>query len=188
MLDGAALLGRAELQLLGDHNVGNALAAVLAARAAGVEPAALARGLAGFRARAHRLEPIGEVEGVLWINDSKATNVASVAVAVRAMSRPFVLIAGGRHKGEPYVSLVPSLGSRCRAVVAYGEAAPLIQRDLSPGATVQVVNLFADAVGLARRLSRPGDAVLMSPACSSFDQFTSYEERGETLRRLVEAM
>jgi UDP-N-acetylmuramoylalanine-D-glutamate ligase len=108
--------------LLGDHNVANALAASLAAREAGADPTRLAAGLRSFKAIPHRVEPIREVDGVLWINDSKSTNVTSTEVAVTALERPFVLLLGGRHKGAPYSPLIPLLKGRCRAVVAYGEA------------------------------------------------------------------
>jgi len=188
VLDGAPLLPRADLPLLGDHNVHNALAAALAARAAGAAPEAIAEGLRSFRGLPHRLERIREVAGVVWINDSKATNVASAAVALRAMDRPYVAILGGRHKGEPYTALGALLGDRCRGIVAYGEAAPLVHADLAGAAAVTVVPVFADAVAAAATRTRPGDAVVLTPACSSFDQFANYEERGATFRRLVEAM
>src|SRR5207245_3036673 len=96
----------------------------------GVAPGALGEGLRSFTPLPHRLEPVREVGGVLWINDSKATNVASTVVAVEAMSRPFVLLLGGRHKGEPYTRLAPLLRGACRLVVAYGESGGLIERDL----------------------------------------------------------
>jgi len=188
VLDGEPLLPRADLPLLGDHNVHNALAAALSARAAGMRAAAIADGLRSFRGLPHRLERVREVGGVVWINDSKATNVASTAVALRAMDRPYVAILGGRHKGEPYTTLGPLLGRRCRGIVAYGEAAPIVQADLGGATAVAVVPAFADAVAAAGARARPGDAVLLTPACSSFDQFANYEERGATFRRIVEAM
>ncbi len=188
VVDGAAVLPRAELPLLGDHNVANALAASLAARVAGVPSAALADGLRTFRPMKHRLEPVGEVGGVLWINDSKATNVASTEMAVRGMTRPFVLLLGGRHKGEPYARLAAAAAGRCRAVVAYGEAGDLVEADLGPLLHVVRAGPFAEVIETARRLARPGDAVLLSPACSSYDQFRNYEERGATFRAAVEAM
>jgi UDP-N-acetylmuramoylalanine--D-glutamate ligase len=186
VLDGAPVLPRGDLPLLGDHNVHNALAAMLAAAAAGLAPGSIAAGLRTFRGLPHRLELVREVGGVRWINDSKATNIASAAVGLRAMDRPFVAIMGGRHKGEPYTALVPLL-ARCRRIVAYGEAAHLIAVDLGGAVTVAIVPRFADAVAAAAQAARPGDAVLLSPACSSFDQFTGYEERGAVFRRLVEA-
>lgn len=189
MLGDRPLLPRDDLPLLGDHNVANALAAALAARAAGADPAALAQGLRTFRAIAHRVEPVREVGGVLWVNDSKSTNVTSTEVAVAALERPFVLLLGGRHKGAPYTPLIPLLEDRCRAVVAYGEAEPLIAADLGPAVPVELAGRnFGAVLAAARRLARPGDAVLLSPACSSYDMFTNYEERGDRFRAAVEAM
>jgi len=188
VLDDQVLLPRAALPLLGDHNVHNALAAALAAGTAGMPIGGLGDGLRAFRGLPHRLERIRDVGGVLWINDSKATNVASAAVALQAMDRPYVAIMGGRHKGEPYTALGPMLAATCRLLVAYGEAAPRIQADLGAVAALTVVGDFAAAVATAAAHARPGDAVVLTPACSSFDQFTNYEERGATFRRLVEAM
>ncbi len=183
-----ALLARAELALLGDHNVANALAAALAVREADVTPSVIGEGLRSFRALPHRLEPVRDVGGVHWINDSKATNIASTVVAVEAMDRPFVLLLGGRHKGEPYTRLAPLLKDRCRLVIAYGESGELIERDLGGQVPLQRGTTFEDVVARGRRAARPGDAVLLSPACSSYDMFKNYEERGTTFRTLVEAM
>ena len=187
-LGNQALLPRAELGLLGDHNVANALAAALAVREAGAAPAHLAEGLRSFHALPHRLEPVREVGGVRWINDSKATNIASTVVAIAAMDRPFVLLLGGRHKGEPYTRLAPLLKDRCRLVIAYGESGDLIERDLEGKVTLERGTTFEDVMARARRCARPGDAVLLSPACSSYDMFKNYEERGATFRRIVEQM
>jgi UDP-N-acetylmuramoylalanine--D-glutamate ligase len=188
MLGDQPLLARSELPLLGDHNVANALAAALAATAAGAGAAGVAAGLRAFRAIPHRVEPIREVDGVLWINDSKSTNITSTEVAIAALDRPFVLLLGGRHKGEPYTRLVPLLGERCRGVVAYGEAAAIVVADLANGVPVVSAGDFADVLRTARELARPGDAVLLSPACSSYDMFKNYEERGARFRAAVEAM
>jgi UDP-N-acetylmuramoylalanine--D-glutamate ligase len=181
------LLRRDELALLGDHNAANALAAALAVHATGVGIPALAEGLRTFRALPHRMEPVREVGGVLWINDSKATNIASTEVAVTAVERPFVLLLGGRHKGEPYTRLRPLLPGRCRAVVAYGEAKPIVLSDLA-GTWVPLVaaGTFDEVMAAARGLAQPGDVVLLSPACSSYDMFTNYAERGQRFREIVE--
>ncbi len=187
-LGGHDLLRRDELQLLGDHNAANALAAALAVHEAGVSPGVIGEGLRSFRALPHRLEPVREVHGVLWINDSKATNIASTVVAVEAMRRPFVLLLGGRHKGEPYTRLAPLLGKQCRLVIAFGEAGPLVERDLGGRVPLERGTTFEDVVARARRAAQPGDAVLLSPACSSYDMFKNYEERGATFRKLVERM
>lgn len=188
MLGDTMLMARAELPLLGDHNVANALAAALASRAAGAGLAAIAEGLRRFHAIAHRVEPIREVNGVLWINDSKSTNVTSTEVAIRALERPFVLLLGGRHKGEPYTRLAPLLGERCRLVVAYGEAGDKVEADLKDAVSVVRGGTFDDVLGRARDAARPGDAVLLSPACSSYDMFDNYEQRGETFRAWVQAL
>ncbi len=187
-LDGESLITRDQLHLLGDHNVANALAAALAVHEAGVPARLLGEGLRSFRPLPHRLEPVREVGGVLWINDSKATNIAATTVAVLAMQRPFVLLLGGRHKGEPYTSLARLLADRCRQVIAYGEAGPLVEQDLGGKVPLERGTTFEDVFARARRAAQRGDAVLLSPACSSYDMFKNYEERGATFRRLVEAL
>ncbi len=189
LLGTVVLLPRAELALFGDHNVANALCAALIAREAGAGLAAIAQGLASFRALPHRMEPIGEVGGVLWINDSKATNIASTMVAMRALERPFVLLLGGRHKGEPYTALGRAAGEHCRGVVAFGESRHLVSQDLA--GLVPVVDAgtdFGEVLRQAQRLARPGDAVLLSPACSSYDMFRNYEDRGAQFRVAVEQL
>jgi UDP-N-acetylmuramoylalanine--D-glutamate ligase len=188
MLGDVAVLPRTELPLLGDHNVANALATMLVAARTGCPTERIAEGLRSFRAIPHRVEPVREVNGVLWINDSKSTNITSTEVAVAALDRRFVLLLGGRHKGEPYTRLAQPLQDRCRAVVAYGEAGPLIVKDLGPSLNVVPAGTFADVLTMARELAQPGDAVLLSPACSSYDMFRNYEERGERFRAAVEAL
>jgi len=187
-LGGEALIKRDDLHLLGDHNVANALAAALAVHEAGVPTVLIGEGLRSFRALPHRLEPVREVKGVLWINDSKATNIAATTVAVIAMQRPFVLLLGGRHKGEAYTSLAPLLAERCRLVIAYGEAGPLVEQDLKSKVPLERGSTFEDVLARARLAAQPGDAVLLSPACSSYDMFKNYEERGAIFRRIVEAL
>jgi UDP-N-acetylmuramoylalanine--D-glutamate ligase len=187
-IGGRMLLRREDLHLLGDHNVANALAAALAVHEAGVPPGLIGEGLRSFQALPHRLEPVREVGGILWINDSKATNIASTVVAIEAMSRPFVLLLGGRHKGEPYTRLGPLLKDRVRLVIAYGEAGPIVEQDLKGQVPLERGTTFEDVVARARRAAKSGDVVLLSPACSSYDMFKNYEERGATFKRLVEAM
>lgn len=179
------ILPASRLRILGPHNIANALAASIAARLAGASAEAIARGLETFEAPPHRLQPVAEIDGVLWINDSKATNIASTQVAMRGMTRPTILLLGGRHKGEAYTELLPDLGL-VRAILAYGEAGPIIESDLEGKAQVERVHGgFDDVVRRAREIARPGDAVLLSPACSSFDQFANYEERGRRFAELV---
>jgi UDP-N-acetylmuramoylalanine--D-glutamate ligase len=188
MLSDAEVLPRQELPLLGDHNVANALAAILVASQVGSPLTRIGEGLRSFRAIPHRVEPVREVDGVLWINDSKSTNITSTEVAIAALDRPFVLLLGGRHKGEPYGRLAERLQGRCRAVVAYGEAGPLILKDLGSKVRVVPAGSFDEVLAAARELAQPGDAVLLSPACSSYDMFRNYEERGEHFRAAVEAL
>jgi UDP-N-acetylmuramoylalanine--D-glutamate ligase len=188
MLGSSEVLPRAALPLLGDHNVANALAAALVAGELGVQADRIAAGLQSFRAIPHRVEPVREVDGVLWINDSKSTNITSTEVAVAALERPFVLLLGGRHKGESYTRLARPLQGRCRAIVAYGEAGPLIVQDLGSSLEVVPAGSFEEVLETARKLARPGDAVLLSPACSSYDMFRNYEERGDHFRAAVEAL
>ncbi|MGH7665302.1 MAG: UDP-N-acetylmuramoyl-L-alanine--D-glutamate ligase, partial [Gemmatimonadaceae bacterium] len=178
---GEPLLDRDALRLMGDHNVANALAASLAvmvaddAHATTASRASIAASLASFRALAHRLEPVGEADGVLWVNDSKATNVSSTLVAIEGMTRPTVLLLGGRHKGEPYTALAAAVRRIARAVVAYGEAAGAIEHDLAGVVRVErVAGSFDDVIDRATRLAQPGDALLLSPACSSYDMFQNY--------------
>jgi UDP-N-acetylmuramoylalanine--D-glutamate ligase len=192
MLFGEALIARDELQLLGDHNVANALAASLAVMVADPEHrtpesrARIAEALRSFRALKHRLELVGDHGGVQWINDSKATNVSSTLVALQGMQRPYVLLLGGRHKGEPYTALAEPFKRYGKVVLAYGESAELVEQDL--GGLVPVERLgssFAEVIARARALTQPGEAVLLSPACSSYDMFNNYEERGAEFRRLA---
>jgi len=178
-----------DLRLLGPHNVANALAAGLACTVAGVEPEAIAAGLASFEALPHRLQPIGERDGVLWVNDSKATNVSATAVGLRSFDRPVVLILGGRHKGEPYSSLATDVRERARAVVAYGEAAPRVVSDLRGSVDALTVESGIDAVvRAAADLAQSGDVVLLSPACSSYDMFPNYRERGRAFEAAFQAL
>ncbi len=194
VLEGRELLRRGEVPLIGDHNVANVLAAALAvvsadaAFGAAEVRATLARAVSTFHPMPHRLEVVADVDGVQWIDDSKATNVSSARVAIEGMTRPAIVLLGGRHKGEPYTALREGLERQARLVIAYGEAARLIEADL--GGHVPVERLgssFPDVIARARTAARPGDAVLLSPACSSFDMFANYEERGAAFRRLAVA-
>lgn len=183
------LLQREQFPLLGDHNVANALAAALAVACAHPNHATaeareiIAESLRNAGALPHRMEPVGDYDGVLWINDSKATNVSSTLVALDGMTRPYILLLGGRHKGESYAAIAEPFVRHGRVVLAYGEAAPTVQRDLGGLLPVERIDGDFDAVmERARELARPGDAVLLSPACSSYDMFRNYEERGAAFR------
>ena len=186
MLGDTPVVARANFPHFGDHNVANALVAMLVAERAGVPFPRIAEGLTTFSALPHRMEPVGEVGGVLWINDSKATNVASTEVAMQGLDRPFIVLLGGRHKGEPYTRLADANPERCRLVIAYGESGAQVEKDLKD--RVKVVRMgsdFDDVLTIAAGLAVPGDAVLLSPACSSYDMFKNYEERGAKFRAWV---
>jgi UDP-N-acetylmuramoylalanine--D-glutamate ligase len=158
----------------------NLLTAVAAARLLGVAPEDLRRSLAEFSGLPHRIERLGALDGVTWYNDSKSTNVHSTEAALKRVTAPIVLILGGRDKGENYLELLPLIREKCRNIIAYGEASARIAEMLP----VEVVLHFDDAVRRAHALARPDGAVLLSPACSSYDQFTDYAARGERFRRL----
>ena len=180
------LLPASEMKLLGRHNVANALAAALAAKSAGAPCGSVAAGLRGFTGLEHRLEVVIERGGVVWINDSKATNVASTNVALESMTRPTVLLLGGRHKGESYTALLPELRRHVRYVIAYGEAARRIETELASAVRVERVEGGFDAViERAADVAAFGDAVLLSPACASFDMFRDYEDRGRQFKLLA---
>ncbi len=178
----------AEPVLPGRHNRENAAAAAAAARAAGVPEEAIAAALRSFRGLPHRLELVGEVGGVRYVNDSKATNVAAARRALSAYRAPLRLIMGGSLKGESFAPLAASLAeSPAEAVYLIGEAAGELARALAPtGVPLRRCGDLASAVEAATREARPGDIVLLSPACASYDQFRDFEERGEEFRRLVE--
>lgn len=185
-LEDVELVAVSELELVGSHNHANALAAAIAASAAGATDAAIAAGLRTFPGLEHRLEKVVERGGVLWINDSKATNVGSTLVALRSMTRPTVLLLGGRHKGEPYSRLLPELRRHARHVIAFGEAASLIASDLADHIPLEQVDAsFERVVARAAEVAAFGDAVLLSPACASFDMFRDYEERGRRFKELA---
>ncbi len=170
----------------------NALAAALAvsvAEESHQRPGAraqLRRALETFRALPHRLQMVGEYAGVQWIDDSKATNVSSARVALESMVRPTIALLGGRHKGEPYAALTGPLQRTGKLVIAYGEAGPIIEQDLAASVPVERLGFdFAAVVARARAVAEPGDVVLLAPACSSFDMFRNYAERGDVFSRLA---
>jgi UDP-N-acetylmuramoylalanine--D-glutamate ligase len=178
-----------DLTLLGEHNVANCLAAGLAATLAGCDTEQIGPALGSFRALPHRLAPVEERVGVLWVNDSKATNISATRVAILAFDRPVVLLLGGRHKGEPYSGLSAAIEQQVKAVVAFGEAAQRIVSDLgSQVSSLRVESDLESAVQAAAELALPGDVVLFSPACSSYDVFPDYEVRGEAFARAVRSL
>ncbi len=177
-----------EIALPGDHNRQNAMATAAACLARGLDPEAVATGLRTFGGVRHRLERIPTDDGIAWVNDSKATNVASTVVALRSFPGRIHLIAGGRGKQQDFSPLAPLVAERCVAVSLMGEAAFELASALE-GTRVPLHDAgdLERAVELARGAARPGDVVLLSPACASYDQYADFEARGDHFRALVEA-
>ena len=177
----------AEPLIPGDHNRENAAAATAAARAAGIEEDAIAEALRTFPGVEHRLELVDERDGVRFVNDSKATNTAAARRGIAAYSgQPLRLILGGSLKGESFDELAEGLPASVRSIDLIGEATEAIAASLArAGRTFRRSGDLATAVGAAAGDAEPGDVVLLSPACASYDQFHDFEERGETFRRLV---
>jgi UDP-N-acetylmuramoylalanine--D-glutamate ligase len=173
--------------LPGAHNLENAAAATAAARASGVGDATIAAALRTFRGVPHRLETVAEKDGVLWVNDSKATNVAATLRALAAYERPLLLIAGGRAKGESFAPLVQAAKGRVRRAYLIGEAADELGFALGEVSHEPVGDL-EHAVASAARDAERGDVVLLSPACASYDQYDDFEQRGDHFRRLVQEL
>jgi UDP-N-acetylmuramoylalanine--D-glutamate ligase len=177
-----------EIPLAGAHNVENVLAAVCAARLAGVDAQTIRRAVAAFHAVEHRLEFVRELNGVRWFNDSKATNVDATAKAVEAFPGGVWLILGGKDKDSDYSTLSPLLRGRVNAVITIGSAAEKIESHLAGVVKIERAGTMERAVAWAREQAKSGDIVLLAPACSSFDQFENYEHRGRVFKELVRAL
>jgi UDP-N-acetylmuramoylalanine--D-glutamate ligase len=188
---GERFAARTDIRLRGPHNAENAMAAAAAALECGLPADGVREGLATFAGVAHRLEEVATRDGVLFVNDSKGTNVASTLVALRSFEPGSVrLILGGRGKGEDFGALAGDVAARVRAVYLIGETAAEMASALAPAAAAAGVELaecgtLERALAAARGQALAGEVVLLSPACTSFDQFADYEQRGEEFRRLV---
>jgi UDP-N-acetylmuramoylalanine--D-glutamate ligase len=205
--DGAIFLRRAKLEemvlpaaevpLRGEHNVANVLAATAIASAAGIDAAAIADGVRTFEAVAHRLEVVGEVDGVRYVNDSIATTPERALAGIRSFVEPLVLLLGGKDKDLPKDELAKEALARCNGVVFFGADGALMEAAFEAHAasvpfedlpqTARVLTL-EEAVAEARDMASPGDVVLLSPACTSFDAYANFEQRGEEFRALVRRM
>jgi UDP-N-acetylmuramoylalanine--D-glutamate ligase len=185
---GEALMPAAGIRLRGSHNLDNAMAAAAVALARGIAPAAVREALATFAGVEHRLEEVGTVGGVLYVNDSKATNVASAVVGISSFPGGVHVVLGGRGKGADYAPLGPPFAERGAGAYLIGETAAALREALEPtGVPVHDCGDLEHAVAAARRAARPGDVILLSPACASFDQYESFEARGRHFRELVAA-
>jgi len=191
--DGDPLIAVAELGLLGEHNVANAMAAAAAALSMGIDRDAVREGLRSFAGVPHRLEPVAaKLGGVRFVNDSKATNVASAIVGLRAFEGGVHAILGGSEKGESYDALLDPVRERCVACYLAGASAERLSEALAPaiaaGVALHRCDDLEQAVEQAAAAARPGETVLLSPACASFDAFENFERRGERFREIVEAL
>jgi UDP-N-acetylmuramoylalanine--D-glutamate ligase len=188
-VDGRRLLDRSDLLLIGDHNVANAMAAAAAALSLGLPAEVVAEGLRSFAGVAHRLEPVAEIGGVAFVNDSKATNVEATVTALASFDAGVRLILGGSIKGEPFDPLLEAVRPVCAGVYLIGETAAELRETLSPlEGTDLALRDCADletAVALAFEDAGPGETILLSPSCASFDQFRDYEQRGDRFRAIV---
>ena len=183
--DEIPLLRREDVPLRGEHNVENVLAGCAAAYLAGAAPAAIAHGVKSFKGVEHRLEFVAEINGISFYNDSKATNVDATVKALEAFPGPLLVILGGKDKGSPYAPLRDLLHARARTALLIGAAAEKIAAEMSGAVPVIQAGTLERAVRLAFEQAKPGDVVLLAPACSSFDQFENYEHRGRVFKQLV---
>ncbi len=186
-----------KIHLRGWHNILNALAACAIAGVIGIPPTAMAQAIQGFRGVPHRLEIVGEYEGILWVNDSIATAPERTVAALRAFDRPIILLAGGRDKKLPWEAFVQEVRRRVRHLICFGEAGPriaqMVQAEIERAGSGQIrsVNVCRDlgtAVRLAAQLAQPGEIVLLSPGGTSFDAYRDFAERGEHFRQLVQTV
>ncbi|HUF06516.1 MAG TPA: UDP-N-acetylmuramoyl-L-alanine--D-glutamate ligase [Candidatus Binatia bacterium] len=187
-LAGERLLPAAEVPLPGRHMLANVLGAALAARYAGVAPAAIASAVRGFAGVPHRLELVGERGGVRWVNDSQATIPVAAIAALEAFDAPVVLIAGGKDKGLEYGGLADAIARRCRSVVLIGETAAELDRLIAGRVPTRAAGDMAEAVAIAAADARRGDVALLAPAAASFDMFDDYAARGDAFRAAVDAL
>ncbi len=173
-----------KMKLRGAHNRENIMAAVAAAALIGVSPRAIQRTIDTFRPVEHRIERLGAVNGITFVNDSKSTTIGSTRAALEATPAPIVLVCGGRDKGAPFERIEPLVRRKVRRAALYGEARKVIAAAWRSFGSVQLVGDFRRAVRNAFRTARPGETLLLSPMCTSFDQFNSYEERGKAFKEV----
>ena len=188
-VDGAAtpLMDRSELRVLGIHNVANALAAALAGLAAGFSMETIREGLGTYEALPHRMETVALVDEVRWVNDSKATNVNAASAGISSMDGPVILLAGGSEKDADFSDFGSLVRDRAKEVVLFGATRHRLAEAIGPDHVTAIVTDLQEAFDLAVVLAKAGDTVLLSPACASFDQFRSYEHRGDVFRELAQA-
>jgi UDP-N-acetylmuramoylalanine--D-glutamate ligase len=180
-----AVMARRDVPLVGEHNLENVLAAVAATRLAGADAAAVAKGVRSFAGVEHRLEFVTEIGGVRYYNDSKATNVDATLKALDAFPGRILVILGGKDKGSDYTVLQKPLREKAVLALLIGAAAEKIDQQIAGSVAIELAGTLERAVETASHAARPGDVVLLAPACASFDQFQSYEHRGRVFKDLV---
>jgi len=182
------LVKTSDVRVIGPHLLADVLAAAAIAREVGAAPAAVAGAVASFTGLEHAMEPVGEIRGVRFVNDSKATNIDAARQAIETFGHGLVVIMGGRFKGGDLRLLRPVLASRGASVVAIGEAVPLMQEAFDGVAVVRTAGSMAEAVRVAMAAAAPGGSVLLAPACASFDMFDNYAARGRAFKAEVAAL
>ncbi len=185
---GERLMPVSEIRLKGRHNIANALAAVALGDAVGLSRTAMAKALREFAGLDHRMQWVADIDGVSYINDSKATNVGACIAALEGLNDPVVLIAGGDGKGADFSVLTEVAAAKVRAAVLMGRDAPLLEQALSPVVATVRVDTMKKAVATARKLAQKGDIVLLAPACASLDQYKDYRERGRVFADAVRSL
>ena len=186
--DGQAVLQLSETKLRGLHNIENLMAALAAGMARGLSFPEMVPALRQYEPQPHRCEFVREVGGVSYINDSKATNLDAMEKALRAQTKPIILIAGGKDKGFTFDPLRPLVKEKVRSTILIGEMAESIRRSWNGAAKSEIAHSLADSVDRAHAIAKPGEVVLFSPGTSSFDMFKSYADRGDQFRALVQAL
>ncbi|HLI80242.1 MAG TPA: UDP-N-acetylmuramoyl-L-alanine--D-glutamate ligase [Candidatus Binataceae bacterium] len=181
-------LDLSQLKIAGRHNLANAMASAAAALAMDIEPRMIEQGLASFKPLSHRIEMVHEAHGIKFVDDSKGTNVGAVIEALAAVPAPVILIAGGVDKGGDYAPLRKPLEEKVKLAIFIGAARDKMRAALDGSTRIEVVEKMAGAVKRAAEVAVTGDTVLLSPACSSFDQFRDYAERGNLFKELVRAL
>ncbi len=183
--NGTPLITTKELRIRGTHNYLNLIAALHVCRIFGLEGNTIRESVKNFKPPVHRLEFLDDIEGVKYYNDSKATNIDSVKMALTAFKKPVILILGGRDKDSDFTQLNPMISTKVKQVILTGEAAEKIQSQLDKTITATIIKEFKAAVKKAKSLAQSGDIVLLSPGCASFDAFKNFEERGRCFKKII---
>jgi UDP-N-acetylmuramoylalanine--D-glutamate ligase len=176
---------RNDIKIRGEHNLANAMAVICAAKAYNLDNEGIIKGLQTFESVEHRLELIREIDGVKYVNDSKATNVDSVWYALKSFDEPILLILGGQDKGNDYQQIKPLVLQKVKKICAIGSSAEKVYNFFNQDVKVEVVKSMEEAVKSSSKEAKSGDVVLLSPACASFDMFNNYEHRGKVFKEAV---